>query len=68
MSNNCGHCEVIGKTSGAICKTIFKGSGLAGKVASYPVCTGVSKVATVACEKVSHCSTTNSAEWKIKQN
>lgn len=68
MSDNCGHCEVIGKASGAICKTILKGGGIAGKVASFPVCAGVSKAATVACEKVSHCSTKNSAEWKVEQN
>ena len=62
MSDNCGHCTVIGKASGAACKVIFRGGGIAGKVASVPVCAGVSKAATAACEKVSHCSTTNSAE------
>ncbi len=47
--------------SGA-CKVLSKGGGIVGKIASTAVCSGVGKAATAACEKVSHCSTTKSAE------
>ena len=62
MSDNCGHCSAIGKGVGSVCKVVSKGGGVVGKVASTVVCAGVSKVAKTACEKVSHCKTTKSAE------
>ena len=46
----------------AVCKTASNAGGIIGKVASSIACGGVGVVATAACEKVSHCSTTNSAE------
>ena len=66
MSDNCGHCKFIKKASGVICKAILKGSGVPGTIASIPVCAGVSKASTVACEKISHCSITKSAEWNVE--
>ena len=62
MSDNCGHCSAIGKIASGTCKVLSRGGGIAGKIASGVVCTGVGKAATAACEKVSHCSTTKSAE------
>ena len=62
MSDSCAHCTVIGKTAGGICKGLANAGGLAGKAASFVACGGVSVAATAICEKVSHCSTTNSAE------
>ena len=62
MSEGCGHCVVVGKSAMAVCKTASNAGGIIGKVASSIACGGVGVVATAACEKVSHCSTTNSAE------
>ena len=62
MSDNCGHCSVIGKTAEGVCKVVSKGGGVVGKIASTVVCSAVSKGATSVCEKVSHCKTTKSAE------
>ena len=63
MSENCGHWSTIGKMASGACKVLSKGGGIVGKIASTAVCSGVGKAATAACEKVSHCSTTKSAEW-----
>ena len=62
MSDKCGHCEAIGRGAGAVCKVASSSGGIVGKIVSTAVCTGVSQVAKAGCERVSHCSTTKSAE------
>ena len=62
MSDSCGHCTVAGKVATGICKGASNAGGLVGKLASGAACYGVGKAVTYACEKVSHCSTTKSAE------
>ena len=57
--NSCGHCALIGAAAGGICKIAASG---AGPIPSF-VASGVCRTAaTAACEKVSHCSISKSAE------
>lgn len=56
--NGCGHCKVIGTVAGATCSVGSKALGPVGRFISGKTC---KVVATAACEKISHCSTTNSA-------
>ena len=64
MSDSCTRCVVAGKTAGAICKAVTNAGGLVGKGASFVVCGGVGAGVQAACERISHCSVTKSAEWK----
>ena len=55
---SCGHCKVIGAAAKGICSVASKRLGPVGRIISGSAC---STAATAACERVSHCSTTNSA-------
>ena len=63
--NSCGHCTVIGAVAGGTCSVASKALGPVGRFISGKACKAV---ATVACEKISHCSTTNSANWHWKKD
>ena len=56
---NCGHCDIIGRVAGGFCKIAASRAGPIPSFAASGVCR---TAATAACEKVSHCSVTKSAE------
>ena len=55
----CGHCVIAGYAAGGVCKVVASRGGKLASGAAGQVCKAA---VTSACEKISHCSVTKSAE------
>ena len=56
----CGHCVIAGYAAGGVCKIA---TSKAGRLASNAAGQACKAAVTSACERISHCSVTKSAEW-----
>ena len=57
----CGHCVIAGYVAGGVCKVATASRG--GFLGSWAAGQACKAAVTSACERISHCSVTKSAEW-----